>query len=552
MHDKTLEQTLLKARIDNNPTEFMHLLSQIPERQIFSAQFAAYLDAIETLPLQHLFEIGSITPMAGHSLGPHFIPTRKKINEVLDLQKAKLHEGHFPETRQEGGDWYRCDRDPQSIAAMRSMLGNFEEGEVVFSHKGLSDLLGEVIPTFYEPCLEDWLRGKTSICFLGKEFISDQTIIETTLKREINRRRCDKAFRPFTDLPEPTVDSLMLGIRPNGYGLYTEQDIIDFVKNNAAKIQLLHLSHIVFSTGQRLDLHKIVSALKDVIAEHEIIVGVDLAHTTGNRPIDLPSLNITYAAGCAYKFASGSAGTGGFLYVNNKADLKKHQPIQGWVAVEDPSKAFKHIDGKKADNQESITACTNADNQEGIKMCDRGAIAFVRSNPSPIAVAAMQAFAKHMHMVGWESLVSKSECLTRYMIALLKYKLGDKIKFITPEDAEKRGAMIVFQIKGLLDVKPIENLLKEESPLGRFDSDIRPPKNIRLTAQCYISFFDIHNVVCRLTEVVHQMLAKQAVVNKTPAVKCAENFRIFSFLHRSANPVSANETSAQQPIQAKL
>lgn len=552
MQGRTLQQTLIKARMENNPNKFMQLLSQIPEPQIFSAQFAAYLDAIEILPMKHLFEIGSITPMAGHSLGPHFMPTRKKINTVLDLQKVKLHEGHFPETREEGGDWWRCDRDPKSIAAMRSMLGNFEDGEVVFSHKGLSDLLGEVIPTFYEPCLEDWLRAKTSICFLGKEFLSDQTIVETTLIREINRRRCDKVFRPFTDRPEPTVESLMLGICPNADGLYTEQGIIDFVKYNAPKIQILHLSHIVFSTGQRLDLHKILSALKYVIADHEIIVGVDLAHTTGNRPINLPCLNITYAAGCAYKFVSGSAGTGGFLYVSNKADLKKHQPIQGWVAVADPSKAFKHIDGKKADNQKPIKEGEKSDNQEPVKMCDRGAIAFVRSNPSPIAVAAMQEFAKHMHKVGWESLVSKSECLTRYMIALLKYKLGDKIKFITPEDPEKRGAMIVFQIKGLLDVKPIENLLKEESPLGRFDSDTRPPENIRLTAQCYIEFRDIHNAVSRLTNVVEELLAKQAVVHKSTPVKDAVNFTMFASPSGSGNQVSANKTSATQTIQAKL
>lgn len=523
MQTKTLKEALIKVREDKNPSEFIRLLSKVPENTVFSAEFAAELDAMETLPMKQLFEIGSITPMAGHSLGPIFKPAREKINNVFDLQKAKLHEGHFPDTREEGGDWYRCDREPKAINAIRSMLGNFEDGEVVFSHKGLSDLLGEVIPTFYEPCLKDWSKEKTHICFLGKEFLSDQKVIETTLIRAINKARRDEAFK---DIPEPTAESLMLGISPNPDGLYSEHEIIDFVRKNAFKIQILHLSHIVFSTGQLVDLQMILSALQDVIAEHEITVGVDLAHTTGNRPIDLPSLNITYAAGCAYKFVSGTAGTGGYLYVNNKADLIKYQPIQGWVAVENPSDAFKHIDGTKHNDQEPV------------KMCNKGAIAFTRSNPSPIAVAALQEFAKYMHNVGWDSIVAKSECLTRYMIALLKYKLGDKIKFITPEDSTKRGAMIVFQIQGLLDVRPIENLLKQESQFGRFDSDTRPPKNIRLTAHCYTEFQDIHNAVSRLTFVVEELLAKQIVADKSVSIKDTLNLRLFS----TQSELSGNDT----------
>lgn len=537
MQDKTLEKALIKARRENAPDKFMQLLSQIPKLEVFSAQFVANLDAIETLPMKHLFEIGSITPMAGHSLGPIFKPARERISKVFDLQKDKLHEGHFLDTREEGGDWYRCDREPKAIAAMRSMLGDFEEGEVVFSHKGLSDLLGEVIPTFYQPCLEDWAGAKTSICFLGKEFLSDQKIIETTLKREINRAKRNKWFKPFTDIPEPAVRSLMLGILPDADGLYTEQSIIDFVTCHTPKIQILHLSHIVFSTGQRLDLHKILSALQPVIAEHQIIVGVDLAHTTGNRLIDLPGLNIIYAAGCAYKFVSGSAGTGGFLYVSNKADLRKYQPIQGWVAVEDPSNAFECIDGEKPD--------------EPVKMCERGAIAFTRSNPSPIAVAALQEFAKYMHHAGWENIVAKSECLTRYMIALLKYKLGDKIKLITPEDPQKRGAMIVFQIKGLLNVKFVENLLKQESQFGKIDSDTRPPKNIRLTAHYYTEFLDIYNTVSRLTMVVEELLAKQVIAQSAP-IKDAAKFTVFPPPCSSGDQVPSNTTSAPQAIQSKL
>lgn len=536
MQDKILEQALLKARMENNPSQFMHLLSQAPEALVFSAQFARDLDSIEPLPLNDLFEKGPMTAMAGHSLGTTFMPTRKRINDVMSLQTHRLHEGHFPDTCEEGGNWYRCDEDPKSIAAMRSMIGHFEEGEFIFSHKGLSDFLGELIPTFYDPYLDDWARGQTSICFLGKEFLSDQKVIETTLIRALNKAISDRAFE---DRQVPTVRSLMLGIQPNADGLYNEQTIINFVRQHAHKIQILHLSDIVFSTGQRLNLQKILSDLQDVISKHQIIVGLDLAHTIGNRPIDLPGLNITYAVMCSYKYVSGSAGTGSGLYVSNKADLKRHQPIQGWVAVEDPSKAFEHIDGE------------NPDNAEPVKMCDRGAVAFRRSNPSPIGVAALQEYAKVMDKKGWDNIVAKSECLTRYMIFLLQHFLGDQVHIITPEDPEKRGAMIVFQIRGLPDVKPIEHLLKQSSQFGIFDSDTRPPKNVRLTPHPgYSNFESIFYVVSRLTEVVQELLAKQAVSQKSTPIKDAGNLLMFSPPEKSKQ-VSVNPIEAEA-IQAKL
>lgn len=277
-------------------------------------------------------------------------------------------------------------------------------------------------------------------------------------------------------------------------GLYSSQAIIDFVKQHAHEIQVLHLSDLVFSTGQRLNIAFILQELKKTIEQNHIIVGLDLAHTVGNRQINLQALDmVTYAVGCAYKHCSGSAGSPFGIYVNKKTDLDAYPPIQGWKAAES-GKVFARIN----DFAEEL-------------MARRGALAFRSSNASPVALAPAQTYVKTMAAVGWDKLTAKSECLTRYMLALLKKHLGDMLQLITPEQADERGATLVFRIKGLKQVSRVEEELKKPSTLGQFEVDTRPPNNIRVTAHYgYIGFTDIYKMTCRLKEVVNQVLAHEA------------------------------------------
>lgn len=96
------------------------------------------------------------------------------------------------------------------------------------------------------------------------------------------------------------------------------------------------------------------------------------------------------------------------------------------------------------------------------------------------------------------------------MHVLLQQSLGDKIEWITPDDPKRRGAMLVFRIKGISDVRQIETVLKQASELGLFEIDVRPPNNIRVTAHYgYTQFNDIHNMVSRLTHVVNLLLEQK-------------------------------------------
>ncbi|WP_133135808.1 aminotransferase class V-fold PLP-dependent enzyme [Legionella rowbothamii] len=478
---------LIQAMI-TNPDEFIRLLLENP--QGFSLEYATYLDEIDPLKsTQELFSYDDLIPFAGHSLGPVFKPAVDEIERIHQLQAKQLHEGHFSETKEKSGNWFDCDIEQDAISAMQDMLGFSEPYEFLYTQEGLSTNLGRLLDTFYRPTLTDWQSGKTAICHLGKEFFSDQAIIESVLKRGIQQA---KNFGVFTNSSIPKPEQLTLKVLPEEKGLYSEDAIISFIKKNAEQIQIIHLSDVVFSTGQRLDLKRIFTELKELIEQNQIIVGLDLAHTGGNRALMLRDLPITYAVGCSYKHICGSAGSGFGIYVTREIDLEKYPPIQGWKAAAS-EKVFGVIDGY--DSQ---------------IMMSKGAWAFRCSNPSPVDLAPVKTYIKVMSQIGWDKLYAKSECLTRYMRRVLQQHMGEQMEWITPEEPPQRGAMLVFRLHGIEDVRQVETLLKQTSDLGRFEVDVRPPNNIRVTAHYgYTRFADIYKMVLRLEQVVCLLLEQK-------------------------------------------
>jgi kynureninase len=478
----------------SNPDKFItELYRQDEPLSLTMAQKLDQLDPLKETAAQ--FDIGSLIPFAGHSLGPLFKPVQDEINKTLELQK-KLHAGHFSQSHPDGNrsaHWFDCDRETTSLMAAQQLLGFKELNEFNFTTNGLSDNLATLMDNFYKPGKKDWQNGRTKIAILAKEFFSDQAIVRSVVNRAISTA---KDFEVF-DQAEPSIEDQILQITPDEKGLYSTENIISTVRANASHIQILWLSDVVFSTGQRLELNKIFSALKDVIEKNNIIVGLELAHTFGNRPIDLKNfpVRIWFAVCCAYKHICGSAGSGAGFYVNCDDNLKKYPPLQGWKAA-DSSRVFEVIDS-----------------YDSTIMADKGALAFRISNPSPIGLLAVQTYLRYFCKIGFNKCVNKSESLTRYMIAQLKKQLGDKIEFITPEDPDQRGAMIVFRVKNGANVADIEHQLKEVAPeFGRFEIDTRPPNNIRLTAHYgYTKFEHIARLVHKLGLVLAKTLKNENV-----------------------------------------
>jgi kynureninase len=458
------------------------LLKRPRSADYFSRTEAEELDAADPLAYtRNMFDLGETLPFAGHSLGPTFKPGFEAIKTIYNLQKKSLHAGHFPKTADAGGNWFDFDINPPAIAAARDMLGFEHDNEFIFTHTGLSDNLRMLLTTLVNL---DWATGRTKICHLGTEFISDQAIIYTLLQQQIQNASSHGVFK---DRMVPMPEALILKIPSDVQGLYNADSIVAYVKQHASEINVLHLSDIVANTGQRLKIPYILRELKHTIQQHRIIVGLDLAHTIGNRIINLRDLEVvSYAVACGYKHCSGTAGAPFGLYLNRKA-LVDRVAIRGWKGMES-DKVFGIINS--FDPKFLIT---------------QGAHALRASNSCVAAIAPTQAFVLEMHNIGWDKLIKKSEQLTAYMLALLKKKLGDQMQLITPEDPEERGATLVFQIKEIQS-----DIIERELAKAGYEIDVRPPNNIRITAHYgYTRAIDIYGMVCCLEHVVRQELLKR-------------------------------------------
>lgn len=475
----------LSRLLITDPDRFISELQKKPD--YLSFEVAEQLDRDD--PLGHtseMFQIDKLLPFAGHSLGPVFKPVVEKIAILTELQK-KLHASHFPASHPEGkesGHWFDCDRHLPSLEGAQQLLGFKEMDEFCFFASGLSTNLGMLIDTFFYPTRIDWQSGKSKIVMLETEFFSDQAVASSVMKRAIKREDKNNCFK---EMKKPTPESEIIKIKADKNGLYHTADIIDFITKNADKIQMICLSDIVFNTGQRLELAKIFAALDDVIKKNNIIVILDLAHTVGNRHINLKSMPITAAVGCAYKHLCGYAGSPFGIYVNKNVDLEEYPPIQGWKAA-DPKKVFEKINSYDASILDQKS----------------GATAFRTSNPQPLALLPSQTFLTEFGKIGFDKCFNKSECLTRYLIMQLQHHLGDKIEIITPLDPKQRGATIAVRVKDGENIHVIEEKLKKTG----FEVDSRPPNILRMTAHYgYTKFIHINRFVESLKRILDKKLA---------------------------------------------
>jgi len=468
----------------SDPDKFMESLKTESKEYDLSMATAKKIDSEDPLSCTaDLFVIKKgLIPFAGHSLGPSFKPVLEKIISTVKLHE-ELHAGHFPESHPEGnqsGHYFDCDLYAPALKGAQQILGFKEMREFIFTASGLSQNLGMLLDTFLAPKEIDWVSGKTKIMLLESEFFSDQSIATSVMKRKLKTADNDGCFNKRK---KPELADQILKIKPNHKGIYNTEDIIAAIRRDAAKLQVICLPGIVFNTCQRLELDKIFAAVKDVIDYYQIKVILDLAHTVGNRSINLEALPVTAAVGCGYKHLCGYAGSGFGIYVNRKVDLLEYPPIQGWKAA-DPSKVFGLINSY----------------DDAIMEHKGGATAFRTSNTPPIALLPVQTFLAHFNQIGFEKLFNKSECLTRYLIAQLQHHLGDQIEIITPLDSEQRGATIAINIKAGLDVRQIEEQLKTAG----FEVDTRPPNIIRMTAHyAYTKFADICEFVLQLKKVLN-------------------------------------------------
>jgi kynureninase len=425
------------------------------------------------------FRWGKILPMAGQSLGPVFQSSREAAQHVFDLQMDHLHEPHWTTydlsfTEVKEGNWFGCDLDPVALKAAGKLLG-FDDSEAFCFGRGLSENLTLLLTAFYRPKVD----GHQKILYLGSDFSSDQHVIDSVIAG-----KC-QTLRDF-GIPIQKPDEYKIAMKPNDKGIYDEEVIIQHIKEHAASISLVMLSEIVFNTGQRLDIQKIMDGIRETIAEHHIVVGLDLAHVVGNRPTCLKDYGVHFAVACAYKYLSQSAGSPFGWYIRPDITCEDYAFGRGWLGVQ-ADKAFGHISelGDRGDLYQS------------------GAKIARISNPPPLSIIGTQVMVDFLvNKIGLEKYVEHSERLVGFLMEGLKDVLGDQLVMVTPEEPERRGAAIVFQIQGI-DVKELEQYLRTQHQI---EVDTRPPV-MRVMAH---ALYNTHEDIARLLDGISSFIRERS------------------------------------------
>ncbi len=429
---------------------------------------AVILDAQFPALSRDKFQFGTVIPLAGQSLGSPFTPSVEAIALTSQLRATHLHQPHWttydiPGSGVKAGNWFDCDVEPGAVKAVGRFLG-FQDPDAFCFGRGLSDNLALLLTGFYRPKLDT----HNKIAFLGNEFGSDQQVFASVVRNK---------QQTFADagLPAKPETDLLLKLKADSQGIYSEDDICAAIKANAKDIAVIVLSEIVFNTGQRLNIQKIMDGIKDVVRENNIIVGLDLAHVVGNRPTHLEAYGVHFAVGCSYKFTSQDAGNPFGWYIRPDITAADASFLQGWKAIQS-DKAFGTIS--------SMAEPQNL-HQNGAKLARI-------SNPAPQSIVGEQVFMDHLvNKVGIEAYVAQSERLTTFLLQGLKALLGDRLQLITPEEPERRGATLCFKIDGV-DVGKLEHFLKDHHGI---EVDTRPPVMRVMAHGLYNTFHDVSRLL---------------------------------------------------------
>ena len=99
------------------------------------------------------------------------------------------------------------------------------------------------------------------------------------------------------------------------------EEVVNKIKELGEELEVGHVSGSTVLYRQFFNIKKIAAAAHEVGAN----AGFDLAHTTGNIPLNLHDDHVDFAVWCSYKYLnSGPGGTGGFFVHSDNANKNGH------------------------------------------------------------------------------------------------------------------------------------------------------------------------------------------------------------------------------------
>jgi len=187
-------------------------------------------------------------------------------------------------------------------------------------------------------------------------------------------------------------------------------DILAAIDEHANELALIMLPGVQYYTGQVFDMQ----AICDAAQHHDITVGFDLAHATGNIDMQLHEWGVDFAVWCTYKYLNSGPGSVAGCFVHEKhhddADLPR---FAGW---------WGHNKATRFKMENHFMPIQSA---EGWQL----------SNPPILSLAAIRASLDTFKQAGGIGpLRDKSKQLTAYLRFLLNSRLKSHIDIITPDE----------------------------------------------------------------------------------------------------------------------
>ena len=381
----------------------------------------------------------------GNSLGLQPKSTQRYIQQELDDWANLGVEGHF-EAKNPWMPYHEY-----LTQAMAKIVGA-KPIEVVITNT-LTTNLHLLMVSFYQPT-----ETKYKIVIESDAFPSDRYAVQTQLE-----------FHGF-DAKEGLVEW-----KPReGEELLRMEDLQTILNEQGNEIALLLIGGVNYYTGQVLDIEHIAK----IGHENGCMVGIDLAHGAGNILPQLHDSGVDFAAWCTYKYLNSGPGSLAGLFVHEKHAFNKElKRFAGW---------WSHNKATRFNMRQPLDLIPGA---EGWQL----------SNPPILSMAAIKASLDMFNEVGMEALREKSIKLTGYFEYLINAVNNDKIKIITPTDADQRGCQLSIQVKNA-DKNLHQQLLEEH-----IITDWREPDVIRCApVPFYNSFKDVYLMVTKLKEILNE------------------------------------------------
>lgn len=403
--------------------------------------FAADLDAKDPLASLHdqfLFpSIGRDRSIyfCGNSLGLQPKSTAEFIQQELEDWSKLGVEGHM-HARKPWFPYHEFLRESTS-----RLVGALPHEVVVMN--SLTTNLHLLMVSFYRPNKE-----RFKIIFENGPFSSDRYVFESQAR-----------FHGF----DPSEALVELKLR-DGEETHRNEDVIQAIRDCGDSLALVLIGGVNYYTGQLFDMETITREAHAVGA----VAGFDLAHATGNVPMQLHDWGVDFAAWCSYKYLNAGPGAVGGVFVHDRhADNKNLPRFAGWWG-NDPETRF--------------TMPTEF-------IPRKGADGWQLSNAPVFSMAALRASMELFDRAGIAALRDKSRLLTAY----LEFVIGEinhsveginHIRILTPN--EWRGCQLSLVVSR--NGKAIHDQLLASGVIA----DWRHPDVIRVApVPMYNSFTDV-------------------------------------------------------------